>query len=142
MNLFEKLPDNFFSILSSRNKNVYGIALVTLYEALTMYRARIRKNDYLDLLKSRSGDDVVKLTFDDEEQDEQRLFASYEPTLANKANFILKRLVDTGWVYIDYDIKNGAEYLLLPSYSINMLKLIYQFSDDSSTHYVSYVHTT
>ncbi len=142
MNLFEKLPDNFFSILSSRNKNVYGIALVTLYEALTMYRARIRKNDYLDLLKSRSGDDVVKLTFDDEEQDEQRLFASYEPTLANKANFILKRLVDTGWVYIDYDIKNGAEYLLLPSYSINMLKLIYQFADDSSTHYVSYVHTT
>ena len=60
MNLFEKLPDNFFSILSSKNKNIYGEALITLYDALTMYRSRIRKNDYLDLLKSRSGDDVCK----------------------------------------------------------------------------------
>lgn len=139
MNLFEKLPDNFFSILSSRNKNIYGVALVTLYDALTMYRARIRKSDYLDLLKSKSGDDVIKLTFDDEEE---IAFENIEPTLANKANFVLKRLVETGWVYIDYDIKTGAEYLLLPSYSINMLKLIYQFADDSSSHYVSYVHTT
>lgn len=139
MNLFEKLPDNFFSILSSKNKNIYGIALVTLYDALTMYRSRIRKSDYLDLLKSRSGDDVVQLIFDDEDE---MVFENIEPTLANKANFILKRLVETGWVYIDYDIKSGVEYLLLPSYSINMLKLIYQFADDSTTHYVSYVHTT
>lgn len=141
MNLFEKLPDNFFSILSSRNKNVYGIALVTLYEALTMYRSRIRKNDYLDLLKSRSGDDVIKLNFDEEQYDEF-IPQQIEPTLANKASFVLKRLVETGWVYIDYDVKTGVEYLLLPSYSINMLKLIYQFADDSSSHYVSYVHTT
>lgn len=139
MNLFEKLPDNFFSILSSRNKNIYGVALVTLYDALTMYRTRIRKSDYLDLLKSRSGEDVIKLTFDDEDEIE---FESLEPTLANKANFIVKRLIETGWIYIDYDVKSGTEYILLPSYSINMLKLIYQFADDSSTHYVSYVHTT
>lgn len=139
MNLFEKLPDNFFSILSSRNKNIYGVSLITLYEALTMYRTRIRKSDYLDLLKSKSGDDVVQLTFDDEDE---FVFENIEPTLANKANFIVKRLVETGWIYIDYDIKTGAEYILLPSYSINMLKLIYQFADNSSTHYVSYVHTT
>ena len=139
MNLFEKLPDNFFSILSSRNKNVYGIALVTLYEALTMYRSRIRKADYLDLLKSKSADDVINLSL---EEDEELQFENIEPTLSNKAGLILKRLIDTGWVYIDYDIKTGSEYLLLPSYSINMLKLIYQFADDTSTHYVSYVHTT
>lgn len=139
MNLFDKLPDNFFSILSSRNKSIYGVALITLYEALTMYRSRIRKIDFIDLLKSRSGDDVVQLTFDDEDE---MAFENIEPTLVNKANFIVKRLIETGWIYIDYDIKSGTEYILLPSYSINMLKLIYQFADDSSTHYVSYVHTT
>lgn len=139
MNLFEKLPDNFFSILSSRNKSIYGVALITLYEALTMYRTRIRKSDYLDLLKSKSGDDIVQLTFDDEDE---FVFENIEPTLANKANFIVKRLIETGWIYIDYDIKTGTEYILLPSYSINMLKLIYQFADDTSNHYVSYVHTT
>ena len=101
MNLFEKLPDNFFSILSSRNKNVYGIALVTLYEALTMYRTRIRKVDYIDLLKSKSPDDVNNLSFEDEEE---LAFENIEPTLTNKASLILKRLIDTGWVYLDYDI--------------------------------------
>lgn len=139
MNLFEKLPDNFFSILASRNKNVYGIALVTLYQALTMYRTRIRKADYLELLKSKSPDEVIQLTFDDEEE---MAFDNIEPTLANKANFILKRLEETGWVYVEYDVVTGAEYLLLPSYSINMLKLVYQFADTSEHHYVSYVHST
>ena len=44
MNLFNKIPDNFFSILSSRNKNIYGLALVTLYDALILYHNRIRKS--------------------------------------------------------------------------------------------------
>lgn len=139
MNLFEKLPDNFFSILASKNKNVYGVALVTLYEALMMYRSRIRKNDYLELLKSKQAQDVDSLIFD---EDSDEAFNQVEPTLVNKANYILKRLVSTGWIYIEYDTKKGAEYLLLPSYSVNMLKIIYQFADVSSNHYVSYVHTT
>ena len=36
MNLFSKIPDNFFSILSSRSKTVYGVALLTLFDALTI----------------------------------------------------------------------------------------------------------
>ena len=140
MNLFEKIPDNFFSILSSKNKNIYGIALVTLYEALTMYRNRIRKSDFLELLKSRGEQVVSLLTFEDEDEFENNYV--YEPTLAQKANYIVRRLIDTGWIYLDQNIKTGTEYILLPTYSISMLKIIYEFMNANETKYVSYVHST
>ena len=140
MNLFEKIPDNFFSILSSKNKNIYGIALVTLYEALTMYRNRIRKSDFLELLKSRGEQVVSLLTFEDEDEFENNYV--YEPTLAQKANYIFRRLIDTGWIYLDQNIKTGTEYILLPTYSISMLKIIYEFMNANETKYVSYVHST
>ncbi len=140
MNLFEKIPDNFFSILSSKNKNIYGIALVTLYEALTMYRNRIRKSDYLDLLKSRGEVEVNLLSFEDEDDDIKEIMV--EPTLASKANYVLRKLIETGWVLLEQNIKTGTEYLLLPTYSISMLKIIYEFMNNEENKYVSYVHST
>lgn len=139
MNIFEKLPNNFFSILSSKNKNIYGIALVTLYDALTLYHNRIRKTDYLDLLKNRGEQDFTLFSYEDEAFDDEIIA---EPSVSSKANFILRRLVDTGWVLIDQDVKTGAEYLLLPGYSISMLKILYEFIDNQQTKYTSYVHAT
>lgn len=141
MNLFEKIPDNFFSILSSKNKNIYGIALVTLYEALSMYRNRIRKNDYLDLLKSRGEQEVSLFSFDDEDVENDSSLL-YEPTLAQKANFVVRRLIETGWIYLDLNVKTGTEYILLPTYSISMLKILYEFMNANEVKYVSYVHST
>mgnify|MGYP003291980659 CR=1 FL=1 len=139
MNLFSKIPDNFFSILSSKNKNIYGLALVTLYDALSMYHSKIRKSDYLDLLKYRGEKEINSLVIED---DFDLGDGIYDPTLSSKANIIVKRLVDTGWIIIDHDIKTGAEYILLPDYSISMLKLIYDFVSDRESKYVSYVHST
>lgn len=140
MNLFNKIPDNFFSILSSRNKNIYGIALVTLYDCLSMYRNKIRKSDFLNLLKSRGENEINLFQIEPEDFDDTTLVT--EPTLGAKANLIVRRLVDTGWIMLDTEIKTGAEYILLPSYSISMLKIIYEFVSDNEAKYTSYVHST
>lgn len=140
MNLFTKIPDNFFSILSSRNKNIYGIALVTLYDCLSMYHNKIRKTDFLTLLKSRGENEINLFQIEPEDFDDTTLLT--EPTLGAKANLIVRRLVDTGWILLDTDIKTGCEYILLPSYSISMLKIIYEFVSDNENKYVSYVHST
>ncbi len=140
MNLFAKIPDNFFSILSSKNKNIYGIALVTLYDCLTIYRNRIRKSDYLNLLKSRGENEINLFQIEEEDFDDTTLLT--EPTLGAKANLILRRLVDTGWILIDTELKSGCEYILLPSYSISMLRILYEFITDNQSKYVSYVHST
>ncbi len=140
MNLFNKIPDNFFSILSSRNKNIYGIALVTLYDCLSMYRNKIKKSDFLALLKSRGENEINLFQIEPEDFDDATL--ATEPTLGVKANLILHRLIDTGWIMLDTEIKTGAEYILLPSYSISMLKIIYEFVSDNEVKYTSYVHST
>ena len=103
MNLFSKIPDNFFSILSSRNKNIYGLALVTLYDALILYHNRIRKSDYLDLLRNRGENEIQSLIIEDDDFDEDSPII-YEPTLSAKANLIVRRLVDTGWIVLDNDL--------------------------------------
>lgn len=141
MNLFSKIPDNFFSILSSKNKHIYGLALVTLYETLILYHNKIRKSDYIDLLKSRGENEISTLIIEDDFYNDN-LDLVYEPTLMGKANMIVKRLVDTGWIVLDSDIKTGCEYILIPSYSISMLKLVYELLQDNEAKYVSYVHST
>lgn len=141
MNLFEKIPDNFFSILSSKNKNIYGIALLCLYEALSIYRNKIRKSDYLDMLKSRGEKEVALFDFSSEDIENETSLI-YEPSLQAKANFVLRRLIDTGWVLIEQDVRLGCEYLLLPTYSISMLSILYEFIATSDKKYVSYVHST
>lgn len=140
MNLFNKIPDNFFSILSSKNKNIYGLAIVTLYDCLTLYHNRIRKSDFLDLLKNRGEGLVKNLIIEEEDYDDKTLI--YEPTLQGKYNLIVKRLVDTGWIILDQDIKTGVEYILIPSYSMSMLKIVYEFVSDNETQYVSNVRST
>jgi hypothetical protein len=141
MNLFNKIPDNFFSILSSKNKNIYGLAIVTLYDCLTLYHNHIRKSDFLDLLKNR-GEGLVNNLIIEEEDYETDKSLIYEPTLQGKYNLIVKRLVDTGWIILDQDIKTGVEYILIPSYSISMLKIVYEFVSDGDSQYVSNVRST
>lgn len=141
MNLFNKIPDNFFSILSSKNKNIYGLAIVTLYDCLTLYHNRIRKSDFLDLLKNRGEGLVKNLIIEEEDYGDDKSLI-YEPTLQGKYNLIVKRLVDTGWIILDQDIKTGVEYILIPSYSMSMLKIVYEFVSDNETQYVSNVRST
>lgn len=140
MNLFAKIPDNFFSILSSRNKNIYGIALVTLYDCLSIYRNKIKKTDFLNLLKTRGENEINLFQIEVDDFDDTTLIT--EPTLGAKANLVVRRLVDTGWIMLDTDLRTGAEYILLPSYSISMLKIIYEFVSDNEAKYISYVHST
>lgn len=140
MNLFSKIPDNFFSILSSKNKNIYGIALVALYDCLTIYRNRIRKSDYLDLLKARVDKELD--TFDISAEGDVDDDLIFQPTAQSKMNLVFRRLVETGWIVVDVDVTTGAEYVLVPSYSVSLLKIIYDLVDSSSMHYVSNVHST
>ena len=56
MKLFDYIPQNFFSILSSKNKDIYAIALIVLHKSLQTEEMSIRKEDYIRVLKEEAND--------------------------------------------------------------------------------------
>ena len=61
MRLFDTIPDNFFSILSSKNKDVYAMALNVLFKSLESEEMSIKKQDFLRILKETATDIVMSL---------------------------------------------------------------------------------
>ncbi len=146
MNLFEKLPENFFSILSRKFKSVYAFSLITLYETLRVYKTQIKKSDYLSALRSH-GEEIMNLfdvsldKLDDKTDEEEVTFEVDESTLAAKTNYIFRKLLITGWISVERDVKTNVEYVYLPSYSIRMLELLSNLTSNSNL-YIPLVHQT
>lgn len=146
MNLFDRVPENFFSVLSRKYKAVYAFALVQLFDTLKTYKSRIRKSDYLEQLKDH-GEDLLKLfdvdldRLDDKDDEEKIPLEVSDSAVSAKVSYIYRKLVSTGWIDVEKDLHTNVEYLFLPSYSIQFLKLITDLSSDSSL-YVPLVHQT
>ncbi len=139
MNLFSNVPENFFSILASKNKDVYALALDVLYQSLQSDEMTIRKDDFIRTLRDNAAELVLRFDFEGEEDD----VASFvNASLPSKAAFICRRLEETGWIDIEIDPETFEEQIALPSYSIQFLTLIHEIVSESESQYTSLVHAT
>jgi len=134
MNLFERLPENFFSILSSKNKKLYVDALMLLHR-LFQYELNIETSDFVAKLVGLLEDRIYELEDDDET-------AEGSLTLSEKAYLILNRFVKTGWV--DRENMDGSftEVITPRDYAIQVMKLIYDLSETRLHEYNSLVFST
>lgn len=140
MSLFTTIPEHFFSILASKNKDIYAMALVVLYNSLQTDELSIKKDDYIRTLKDKATNLVLALEEEDDSGEEDSLISNQ--TLPSKAALIVRRLEETGWIDIEIDPDNFEEYIALPSYSIQFLTLINSLVTDAQAEYVSLVHST
>ncbi len=139
MNLFSSVPENFFSILASKNKDIYALALDVLYQSLQTDEMTIRKDDFIRTLRDNASELVLRFDFEGEEDD----VGSYiNASLPNKAAFICRRLEETGWIDVEIDPETFEEQIALPAYSIQFLTLIHEIVSDSESQYTSLVHST
>lgn len=144
MNLFEKLPENFFSVLSRKYKAVYSFSLLTLFETLKTYKTRIKKSDYINALRQH-GEEIMSLfdvkldQMDDRNEEEKVDYQLEDSEVYSKINYIFRKLVSTGWIEVEND--RGTDYIFLPSYSIKMLQYISDLTSDTSL-YIPLVHQT
>jgi hypothetical protein len=145
MALFDVIPRNFFSILSSPNREIHVEALMLLHRSFR-YNFSIRLDDYLSSLIAaiedqafiiEEGDKTSELTdFQGGDAGGSGLAASV------KARLILDRLVTAGWV--DREIPEGTffEVLTPKDYAIKFLKLLNDLTDPSVHEYNSLVFAT
>lgn len=142
MRLFTILPDNFFSILASKNKDIYAEALLVLYHSLQTDELSIKKSDFIRTLRDKYRDILLNLDLKEEQdlEDESDDFISDD--LPSKAAFVVRRLEECGWIDIEMDTGTFDEHLALPSYTISFLTLLDELTSDDSGEYVSLVHAT
>ena len=150
--LFDKIPEDLFSPLSRKYKSIYAFALVALYHLLKTEKTDIRKTDYVNLLKSK-GDELFSLFSisadelddkDDEEKVKMSLVAKSDDKdalLSEKVNYIVRKLSLCGWFIVSKNPKTNVEYIYLPAYSIEFMKILDEMTSDTSS-YLPLVHQT
>lgn len=144
MDLFDILPANYFSIFAGKNKTIYSESLIVLFELLQNDEALINKQDFLKALKDKRASFVEKFDYSEEDLndfgDDEALLVSQ--SVSSKAAFIIRRLEETGWINIAIDPETFEETIVLPQYSIALLKAFNDIISDETAPYLSLVHST
>lgn len=137
--LFDRVPDRFFSILSSKNKETYAKALFVLHDAF-QEELEIRKEDLTARLLDSLESEMMEADFsEDLTPDEAGADLS---DLSGKAHFLLRKLKDCGWIETEYARDSFDELITLPDYSIAVIETLYNLTDNRKKEYNSYVYAT
>ena len=131
MKLFDIVPGNFFSILSSGNREIYFDALMILHD-MFKFELNIRIDDYIASLVSVLEDRVFEV---EDEYDAQEGGL----TLSGKARLILDRLIKTGWIDKEFIDNSFIEIITPRNYAIPVLKLLSEIGDNTIHEYNSLV---
>ncbi|MEG2052521.1 MAG: DUF5716 family protein [Bacilli bacterium] len=139
MNLFEILPEKFFSILNGKNKNIYAGCLILLYTLINDNDLNVKRDEFVRFLKEKGIHEIELFSLEDEEDSDSE-FTSF--SVASKASFIVKHLEETGWLELELNPETFDEYIVLPTYSIRMIKTLFDITNESNEEYSSLVHST
>ena len=98
MDLFDMVQDNFFSLLSSKNKRIYLASILQVfkvYETGTILgiEKKIVVDDLTYFLDSNS-----QYLYDIEDEEDEEANPQSKRELAN---YILRRMEECGWIYVD-----------------------------------------
>jgi tRNA C32,U32 (ribose-2'-O)-methylase TrmJ len=146
MKLFELIPENLFSILASKNKKVYLEALFVLRKAFKQEMV-ISKTDLVSMLIASLDEMILDIDFSDEDASsgEDTRYIQFggdsSGTLSASAHFLLRRLRETGWIDVEYQVNSFEESVTLPDYSIKIINLLYSLTEEQTTEYNSHVYS-
>ena len=132
MSLFQNIPENLFSVLSSPNRALYVEALFALREAFKR-EITIERDVLLLMLADRLGEQV----FNWQEADWLPGAEPEQPasSLGDLARVLLRRLEQTGWLEIEYKQTSFDELITLPPYAVAILDVLWSLTEDAQQEY-------
>ena len=142
MELFKIIPDNFFSLLSSKNKAIYAGCII---EAFKIYEEGsilgIDKKLVVEVLTDYLEKEIEEIDEIDVEEGNEK------PSAREKANFVLRKMEECGW--IDVDVTNDyIEILNFRDYAITFIEALLQiepeiddYVDGNQKEYRGYIYT-
>lgn len=140
MELFDRVPEDFFKVLTSSKKDLYVAAIMVLRQAFKT-ELIIRKPDFVAMLIDTLENRILLADFS-EETEELGTSAEDGDGLSGKAYFLLRILKARGWVTIEYEPGSFMENISVPDYAIATADLLYNLSEDRVSEYNGYVYAT
>ncbi len=131
-NLFEYIPDNFFSFLSGENKHINSIIIFRLFSVAKANNTyTLNKNDVLDII-TNCFDEFV---FNDDFYDNGQILTSSR----DKATSVYRRLKECGWIDDDYDVDQTI-VTNFEDYTISILNTLLEIDKNSTFELSSKVY--
>lgn len=141
MELFDVLPERFFSVLASPARSVYAHILFLIYD---LYRQELYGTPREAIVDAAAGYlEAQQLSAADLVGDDEAGLTDGEATLSprDKANAVLRRLQDTGWLEVEQRT-DYQQYVNLADYAIRVLDVLDQIRRQERTEYAGYVLAT
>jgi DNA-binding phage protein len=135
MRLFDIIPSELFSILSSPNRLIYSDALAVLYDAFRE-NLKIPKNTFFTMIRSRLEDELARSEFTEDGISEEEA-----QDLSGRARFLIRKLKERGWIELERG-DDFEEYIILPDYSIKILELFSELTSENPSSGFSFVYET
>lgn len=134
MGIFDVFPSSFFSVLTSKNREIYADALLLLHQ-MFQFELNVKVDDYLADLIALQEDRDFSLE-DDDEAVEGNL------TPSAKARLILNRFIRTGWIDKEFLDGSFVELVTPKPYALPVLKLLDEVGSGTMQEYNSLVFAT
>lgn len=132
-----QLPQQFWTVFSSRNRYIYMEALTSIYDEYLYNDYFLTKETCIQLIAEHFADRIVDISADDEEQDADAM----EPMAAK----ILSRLLRFSWLKRVEDYSSFQTNIIIPDYAsafIETIKKINNPDTEDQDLYIQNVYTS
>lgn len=140
MELFDRIPPDFFKVLTSSKKELYAAAILVLRQAFKT-ELIIRRTDFIAMLIDTLENRILLADFS-EESAELGADAADGESLSAKAHFLVRVLEKRGWIEKEYETGSFIENISVPDYAIATADLLYQLSEERVSEYNGYIYAT
>lgn len=138
MNLFEIIPENLFSILNSKNKNIYISSLFVIRNAFKQ-ELIIDKDVLVEKLKVDLAKELIELDLEEENESDMK---QIHKDAASLASFVVRKFKETGWIEPEYGVDTKfKEFVALPPYSVKLINVLYAIIKEDEQGYNTYMYS-
>lgn len=134
--LFQIIPEKFFSILSSKNKNLYWECIFKLFTIMSNQLSfGVKRDDLIEELVFYFDSELAMDIADEGDALDGNLRDSRD-----KANFIIRKLNECGWISIETNNSHEQKVYFL-DYSIEILRTLVSITNQEKIEYQGYIYT-
>ncbi len=136
MQLFNVLQPSMFSLLTSKNRDIYVSSLFILRKVF-LQEFNIEKDKLIATIASSIEKNNYELIDSENEIIDKTQIKDPKST----SSYIIKRFEETGWIECEYNrTAKFKENVMLPPYSVKLLNALYEIANEQDSPYTIHLY--